>query len=105
MQEKEVIKQGEAFERLFSNADFGVLQECMIIEMGKVGSIILGPDAPDAVIQDFAEYKKQKAIMVGLEMPQSYMKDIVRQMKVFKEEKRLEEEKSARTKRQGQAGT
>ena len=100
MEEKEVIKQGESFERLLNNEDFKVLQEFVQGEIQKNSGLILG----GVGVESFETYQRYQGILLGLAIPQSYMENIVKQMKVFKEErrleaKRLEEEKRARTKR------
>lgn len=101
MEEKEVVTQGEAFERLFANEDFKVLQEFIQGEIQTTSSLILTPGRTNPAIKNFEDYKEQNGILLGLAIPQSYMEDIVKQMKVFREEKRkAEEAKRARDKRQ-----
>lgn len=103
MLEKEVIAQGEAFERLFNNADFKVLQEFVQSQIQGTSGPVLTPSGPNPLIKSFEDYKHQTGVILGLAMPQSHMENIIEQMKKFKEERRLkekqlEEEKRARTK-------
>ena len=106
MEEKEVIREGEAFERLFANEDFKVLQEYVQSQIQLTSGLILGPDGPGTSIDGFESFRKQKGILLGLATSQSYMEDIVKQTKVIKEERRKEEEaKRARDKRQAETRT